>query len=73
MRRPAPTASTRRAAQREQIEAVVAAIAPKPFNLLVGWPSDLTLRNCRARRARVSVGGALARFGMGRLHSHRPF
>src|SRR5882762_4421455 len=29
--------------KREQIEAVVAAIAPKPFNLLVGWPSDLTL------------------------------
>src|SRR5882724_4076188 len=51
---------------REQIEAVVAAIAPKPFNLLVGWPSDLTLKDIAALGVRrVSVGGALARSAWG--------
>jgi len=34
--------------KREQIEAVVAAIAPQAFNLLVGWPSDLTLKDIAA-------------------------
>jgi len=52
--------------KREQIEAVVAAIAPKPFNLLVGWPSDLTLKDIAALGVRrVSVGGALARSAWG--------
>lgn len=52
--------------KREQIEAVVRAIAPKPFNLLVGWASDLTLADIAAMGVRrVSVGGALARAAWG--------
>ena len=72
-RRPAPTASTRRAsARREQIAAVVAAVAPKPVNLLVGSPSELTLAgHRRARRAaRQRRRRARAR-GLGRLHARR--
>lgn len=47
---------------REQIRAVVAAVAPKPVNVLVGWDSELTVNdiaNLGVRR--ISVGGALAR------------
>lgn len=51
---------------REHIAAVVAAVAPKPVNLLVGWPSDLTLKDIAALGVRrVSVGGALARSAWG--------
>lgn len=51
---------------REQITAVVAAVAPKPFNLLVGSVSDLTMRDIAALGVRrVSVGGALARSAWG--------
>ena len=51
---------------REQIAAVVAAVAPKPVNLLVGWPSDLTMADIAALGVRrVSVGGALARSAWG--------
>jgi 2-methylisocitrate lyase-like PEP mutase family enzyme len=51
---------------REQIEAVVAGVAPKPLNLLVGWPSELTMREIAALGVRrVSVGGALARSAWG--------
>jgi 2-methylisocitrate lyase-like PEP mutase family enzyme len=47
---------------REQISAVVAAVAPKPVNLLVGAASGLTLQDIAALGVRrVSVGGALAR------------
>lgn len=47
---------------REQIAAVVAAVAPKPVNLLVGTASELTMRDIAALGVRrVSVGGALAR------------
>jgi 2-methylisocitrate lyase-like PEP mutase family enzyme len=47
---------------REQIAAVVAAVAPKPVNLLVGSASELTLSDIAALGVRrVSVGGALAR------------
>ena len=47
---------------REQIAAVVEAVAPKPVNLLVGWASDMTLADIAALGVRrVSVGGALAR------------
>lgn len=46
---------------REQIVAVVQAVAPKPVNLLVGWASDLSLADIAALGVRrVSVGGALA-------------
>lgn len=51
---------------REQIEAVVAAVAPKPVNVLLGWPSELTLSDLGALGVRrVSVGGALARAAWG--------
>lgn len=47
---------------REQIFAVVDAVAPKPVNLLVGWVTDLTLPDIAELGVRrVSVGGALAR------------
>ena len=53
-------------ARREQIAAVVEAVAPKPVNLLVGWASDLTLADIAALGVRrVSVGGALARAAWG--------
>jgi 2-methylisocitrate lyase-like PEP mutase family enzyme len=51
---------------REQIEAVVAAVAPKPVNLLIGSTSDLTLQDVAALGVRrISVGGALARAAWG--------
>ncbi len=51
---------------REQISAVVAAVAPKPFNLLVGAASELSLQDIAALGVRrVSVGGALARSAWG--------
>jgi len=47
---------------REQIAAVVAAVAPRPINLLVGTASEWTVRDIAALGVRrVSVGGALAR------------
>jgi 2-methylisocitrate lyase-like PEP mutase family enzyme len=47
---------------REQISAVVAGVAPKPINLLVGSANGLTLAEIAALGVRrVSVGGALAR------------
>jgi len=50
----------------EHIGAVVAAVAPKPVNLLMGWPGNLTLREIAALGVRrVSVGGALARSAWG--------
>jgi len=51
---------------REQIAAVVAAVAPKPVNLLVGWASEMTLADIATLGVRrVSVGGALARSAWG--------
>jgi len=51
---------------REDIAAVVKAVAPKPFNLLVGWPSELTVKEIEALGVRrISVGGALARCAWG--------
>jgi 2-methylisocitrate lyase-like PEP mutase family enzyme len=51
---------------REQISAVVAAVAPKPVNLLIGGTSELTLRDAEALGVRrISVGGALARAAWG--------
>ena len=45
----------------EHITAVVAAVAPKPVNLLVGFNADLTMAKIAALGVRrVSVGGALA-------------
>ncbi|MBA2546941.1 MAG: isocitrate lyase/phosphoenolpyruvate mutase family protein [Burkholderiaceae bacterium] len=51
---------------REQIETVVAAVAPKPINLLVGSASQFTMEAIAALGVRrVSVGGALARSAWG--------
>jgi 2-methylisocitrate lyase-like PEP mutase family enzyme len=51
---------------REHIAAVVAAAGPKPFNLLVGAASDLTMQDISSLGVRrVSVGGALARSAWG--------
>ena len=53
-------------ATRDQIAAVVAAVAPKPVNLLVGSASEFTLKEISALGVRrVSVGGALARSAWG--------
>jgi 2-methylisocitrate lyase-like PEP mutase family enzyme len=50
----------------DQIAAMVAGVAPKPFNLLVGSASELTLQKISALGVRrVSVGGALARSAWG--------
>jgi 2-methylisocitrate lyase-like PEP mutase family enzyme len=51
---------------REEIEAVVAAVAPKPVNVLIGANSAFTLQDLAALGVRrVSVGGALARVAWG--------
>ncbi|HMI75178.1 MAG TPA: isocitrate lyase/phosphoenolpyruvate mutase family protein, partial [Steroidobacteraceae bacterium] len=50
----------------EHIAAVIAAVAPKPVNLLVGFNADVTLEKIAALGVRrVSVGGALARAAWG--------
>jgi 2-methylisocitrate lyase-like PEP mutase family enzyme len=50
----------------EQIGAVVAAVAPKPLNLLVGSASKLTVQEIAALGVRrISLGGALARSAWG--------
>ena len=50
----------------EHISAVVAALAPKPVNLLIGFNAELTLPQIAALGVRrVSVGGALARAAWG--------
>ncbi|WP_445287791.1 isocitrate lyase/PEP mutase family protein [Variovorax atrisoli] len=51
---------------REQIAAVVAAAGGKPVNLLVGAPSELTMKDVAELGVRrVSVGGGLARAAWG--------
>jgi 2-methylisocitrate lyase-like PEP mutase family enzyme len=51
---------------REEIAAVVAAVAPKPVNLLIGSVSEFTVQDVAALGVRrVSVGGALARAAWG--------
>ena len=46
---------------RQQIAAVVEAVAPKPVNVLIGWATELTVSDLAALGVRrVSVGGALA-------------
>lgn len=51
---------------RDQISAVVSAVAPKPVNLLIGSTTELALRDIEALGVRrVSVGGALARSAWG--------
>jgi 2-methylisocitrate lyase-like PEP mutase family enzyme len=51
---------------REQIAAVVKAVAPKPVNVLVGFASELTVADLAGLGVRrISVGGALARAAWG--------
>lgn len=51
---------------REQIVAVVDAVAPKPLNLLIAGPIGLTVEDAAALGVRrISVGGALARAAWG--------
>ena len=51
---------------REQIAAVVAAVAPRPVNLLVGAASELTMKDIAELGVRrVSVGGGMARAAWG--------
>ncbi len=53
-------------ATREQITAVVSAVAPKPVNLLIGSASPFTLQDVAAMGVRrISVGGAMARSAWG--------
>jgi len=58
---------------RDEIETVVAAVAPKPVNVLIGWDSDLTVDELAQMNVRrISVGGAMARAAWGGfLHSAR--
>ena len=50
----------------EQINAVVQAVAPKPVNVLIGWDSELTVKDLAVLGVRrISVGGALARAAWG--------
>jgi 2-methylisocitrate lyase-like PEP mutase family enzyme len=51
---------------REEITAVVQAVAPKPVNLLMGWAGALTVGEIATLGVRrISVGGALARAAWG--------
>lgn len=51
---------------KDQIAAVVEALAPKPINMLIGWPSEMTVDEVAALGVRrISVGGALARCAWG--------
>ncbi len=51
---------------REQIAAVVAAVAPKPVNLLIGAATGMTVEEAAALGVRrISTGGALARTAWG--------
>jgi len=50
----------------EQIAAVVKAVAPKPVNLLIGGPSELSVADITGLGVRrISIGGALARAAWG--------
>lgn len=46
---------------REEISAVVSALAPKPVNVLMGWPGLAAPELAGLGVRRISVGGALAR------------
>jgi 2-methylisocitrate lyase-like PEP mutase family enzyme len=53
-------------ASREQIEAVVQAVAPKPVNVLIGSSSEFTVADLQQLGVRrISVGAALARAAWG--------
>ena len=57
---------------REQIAAIVAAVAPKPVNLVIGAPIGLTVADVAALGVRrISLGCGLRARGLGRLHARR--
>ena len=48
--------------KREDIAVLVKAVAPRPLNVLIGWPSDLKVADLAELGVRrVSIGGALAK------------
>ncbi len=50
----------------EHISAVVAAVAPKPVNLIIGWPGGMNVAQAAALGVRrISLGGSLARAAWG--------
>jgi 2-methylisocitrate lyase-like PEP mutase family enzyme len=52
--------------ERDHIKAIIAAVAPKPVNILIGGAIGLTMRDAAELGARrVSVGGAFARAAWG--------
>jgi 2-methylisocitrate lyase-like PEP mutase family enzyme len=52
--------------ERDHIKAIVAAVAPKPVNILIGGAIGLTMKDAESLGVRrVSVGGALARAAWG--------
>src|SRR5207245_3408906 len=52
--------------EREHIKAIVAAVAPKPVNILIGGAIGLIMKDAESLGARrVSVGGAFARAAWG--------
>lgn len=66
---------------RNEVAAVIAAVAPKPVNVLISGPASLTIDEvARLGARRISVGGALARAAWGgfmraanELAEHRTF
>ena len=59
--------------KREDIVAIVKAVAPKPVNVLVGGPVGLTVADLADLGVRrISVGGALARVAWGAFHRVPP-
>jgi 2-methylisocitrate lyase-like PEP mutase family enzyme len=52
--------------RRDEIEAIVKAVAPKPVNVLVGAPTEFTVADfAQMGVRRISVGGALSRAAWG--------
>lgn len=50
----------------EEIKAVTGAVTPKPVNVLIGWPTTMSVQDVAALGARrISVGGSLARSAWG--------
>jgi 2-methylisocitrate lyase-like PEP mutase family enzyme len=51
---------------KDEIRAVVGAVAPKPVNVLIGWPSIMSVQDVATLGVRrISVGGSLARAAWG--------
>ena len=61
MPRPARTVSTPRGSKRQQLSAILAAVSPKPVNLLVNAPFITVGEAASLGVRRISVGGTLAR------------